>query len=176
MLSIDDKVAGTADTTVVSAYTTVERNAKVQLEVNENKAAIFSPIQAHTPLELRTPALIYHYTSHFYIHMTFHYQCRAFRVYSIFLLRDGDGLEYTILMRKRKAALNTWELAWHSQLGFGVTQLPNNTQSRAKPPFLECAPKSPNKSPNPIINLCNTLLLRCPTVSQGVSSPRSNEK
>lgn len=39
-------------------YTIIERNAKVQLDVSENKVAIFP--QVHVPPKLRIPALIYH--------------------------------------------------------------------------------------------------------------------
>ena len=37
MFSIDDKVTGTADTTVVCYLHIIERNAKVQVEVSSNK-------------------------------------------------------------------------------------------------------------------------------------------
>lgn len=69
VFSIDDKVIGTADITVVY-FLHYNGNAKVQLAVSENH---FFSIQVHMPPELRTPALVYWNTSHFYMHMMFHY-------------------------------------------------------------------------------------------------------
>ena len=58
VFSIDDKITGTADTTVVCYLHIFERNAKVQVDVWENKVAIFS--QVHILPELRLPALTDH--------------------------------------------------------------------------------------------------------------------
>jgi hypothetical protein len=57
VISIGDKVTGTANTTVVLLSTfTVEGNDKLQLQVSENKD-VFFPIQVHGPPEIysRTP-------------------------------------------------------------------------------------------------------------------------
>ena len=58
IISFDDKVTGPVNTTVVCYLHIIERNAKVQAEVWENKVAIFS--QVHILLELRLPALTGH--------------------------------------------------------------------------------------------------------------------
>lgn len=53
--------------------------------------------------------------------------------------------------------------------------LPNNTQTRAKPGFLEFAPTWPNQSPNLIIHLSSTPLVRCPVVPSCEFSSQQSE-
>lgn len=101
----------------------MERNGKVQLEVSKNKVVIFPHPSSHTSqIENSCPNLSLYFTF-LYTYVIPLLMQSLQSLLSIFLRRDVDGgsLEHVIHLRRRKAAFNIWKLAWHSQLGFGVT-------------------------------------------------------
>lgn len=104
-------LTGTANTGRLVAYTVLERNAKVQVELSEGKLSLSAVPRSRTSciksfcgnLSLCFTLLRYYLSDA--------EPSESIQYFSLGV-GDGNGLEHTVLLRRKKktAALNFWEL------------------------------------------------------------------